>query len=81
VLRSDFESVATIVRLDQQGSAPSSRLIVSPLWRWRQLQTRRIQFVPLGLFLKAVDDDGERATAEATDAAVGEGHQYSQKFS
>ena len=40
VLRSHLDPVPAIVRLDQQGLA-SRRLIVSPLWRWRQRQTCR----------------------------------------
>ena len=49
-------------------------MIVSPLGRGRQRQTRRTQFVALGLFLVRRTDERERAPAEATDTALGERH-------
>ena len=73
VLGGDLDPVAAVVSLDQQG-ASSSRLIVRPLWRWRQRQTRRTQFVALGLVLVRRLHEGEGAAAESADATVGEGH-------
>jgi len=75
VLRGDLDPVPAIVRLDQQG-APSRRLIVSPLWCWRQRQTRRTQFVALGLVLFRRLHEREGAPAGPADAAVGEGHLF-----
>ena len=51
-----------------------SRLIVRPLWCWRQRPPRRTQFVALGLVLVRRLHEGEGVTAEPADATVGEWH-------